>query len=391
MIANIAKNRILNLLPEIREYRISHSIKETKERYKISSASLKNFAIFGPQTIKRLSCPDALTEEQKECIFGNLLGDGCIPVTKVGGRNNHFCIMQKSDKKEYLDWLFAIYSPFSSGIHTRQNRKPCRIDGKINHDIENWAGEYTESSQLYTVAHPVFNELRNQWYKYPDTTRSPKIVPRDLRLTWRMAAIWMCDDGTNNLKRRTLSLYTDSFSCEDAEFLVERIAADLGVRAGIYLRSGKPVIKICGDECFNFIEGIKPFMQWECFSYKAVNRKALSLKSKVDQTSGLANIRLMPSGRWVTYISIGGQKRKCVGTFDTKEQAFEAQTEAYARRAMLDGAEDIIPCHSTRTKGTSWTHSYSSAALAATTIGENNSLKTSLRSVSSRTAYSTRS
>jgi hypothetical protein len=291
--------RMEQLLPEIKEYRKLHTPVETAERYEMSPSALVNWGVVGPEAEKRASCPDQLTPEQEEVMVGNLLGDGCVSYIDKnrgrGGSNNHFSIGQKAERAEYINGLFKIYSPFSCGTHERQNRKPSRVDGKINHDIENWNGEYTSSIMMYTVAHPVFTALRQKWYKEPDVKRSPKIIPADLRLTWRTAAIWMCDDGTNYVKKRhrALALYTDCFSYGEVEFLVDRIKKDLGVSARINLRDGKPTIKIYGDEWFKFIEGIKPFIPWECLQYKCINREKFAQGCEVGD------------GRWLFRIKTG--------------------------------------------------------------------------------------
>lgn len=319
------------LLPEMKEYRKNHTPADTAERYGMSPSALVHWGVIGPEAEKRLSCPDNLTAEQQEVIIGNLLGDGCLSYIKKDGYNSKFSIGQKGSRAEYINGLFEIYSPFSCGTHERQSRKPSRVDGKINHDIENWNGEYTSSIMMYTVSHPVFTALRQKWYKEPDVKRSPKIIPADLRLTWRTAAIWMCDDGSNypKLRQRRAVLYTDCFSEEEVIFLIQRLYDDLGIAARPGKRDKRLTIHIYGDEWFKFIEGIKPFIPWECLQYKCENRLAVKPKSKIDKTSGLCGVSLLPSGRWKSVVSIGRQKRKYLGVFDTKEQAAAARNAWY--------------------------------------------------------------
>lgn len=289
-------NKTKYIVPKMKEYRKTHTPAETARKFGVSCSTLSYWGVIGPEKEKRLSCPHYLTTEQEETIAGNLLGDGCIPYIDAsrgcGGLNNHFSIGQNEERAEYINGLFKIYEPFSCGTHERQNRKPSTVNGKINHDIENWNGEYSGSIMMYTINHPVFTALRKKWYKEPYLKRSPKIVPSDLRLTWRTAAIWMCDDGTNYVEKRNrgLKLYTDCFTVAEVEFLIDRIKKDLDVSARINFRSGKPNIKINGDEWFKFIEGIKPFIPWRCFQYKCVNRQVFKRGMKKGSEHWLAKV-----------------------------------------------------------------------------------------------------
>lgn len=90
----------------------------------------------------------------------------------------------------------------------------------------------------------------------------------------------MCDDGTNYVNQRSLVLYTDCFTCEEVEFLIHRIQKDLDVISRLNFRCGRPIIKIYGDNWFRFIEGIKPFVSWNCFKYKCENRHVLKKAKK---------------------------------------------------------------------------------------------------------------
>lgn len=266
------------LIPEIEKYRENHTTKEAAKYFGISDTLLRGilseFGLVSDTEKRILSYPPNFTQEQEETIIGNLLGDGSINWESSSSYNRHFTIGQKQDREEYILGLYDIYSPFSSSISKGRARKPSRVNGKINHDIENWNGEYSYYIAMQTVSLPLFTDLRYKWYKHPEEKKSPKIIPPDLRLTWRTAAIWVCDDGYNKIDHhRAMSIYTDSFSIPDVEFLVDRLKEDLGIISHIVLREKKPIINLYGDEWFNFIEGIKEFIPWNCFQYKCEHGK----------------------------------------------------------------------------------------------------------------------
>lgn len=285
-----AKNEVSRklLLPSIIEFYENHTMQETADKFESHLSTISNLlrsnGVYSDATNKRNNCPNELSKEQQEYMVGNLLGDGSICYLKLGtGYNTCFRLTQNIKNKEYLEGLFGIYSPFSSRIHYKKTRKPSKVDGKISHDIKYWNGEYTESGQIYTICHPIFTELRKKWYQDPYAKRSQKIVPKDMRLTWRAAAVWACDDGSNycDTYQRSLVLYTDSFSKDTVEYLIERIKLDLNIHSTIQKRLENYLIRIGSDEWFKFIEQIKPYIPWQCLQYKCRNR----LKTSGDNSS----------------------------------------------------------------------------------------------------------
>lgn len=279
--------KIKNILPEIKEYRKTHSAFETKNKFGFSISALNNWGIIGPKCQERYDLPTHLTTEQEETIIGNLLGDGSLSKLKIErpNGNSNFIIGQKGDRAEYIYDLYNIYSPFSCNTYKKQSRKPSTVNGKINHKIENWNGEYIDAISMYTFSHPIFTELRKKWYKDPYGIKSQKIIPRDIKLTWRIAAFWACDDGSNSNTvgksrtsrnpQRKFTLYTDCFLPEDVEFLIERLKEDLGVIGRLNWHNEKPIIIIYGEEQVKFVNGIRPYIPWNCFAKKTIVREKL--------------------------------------------------------------------------------------------------------------------
>jgi hypothetical protein len=221
--------------------------------------------------------PNVLTAIQTEYITGNLLGDGSLEKPKGNYSQSRFTLKQMSNNTEYVSFIKSILSPFSLELKEIKRRKPSSVNGCINHEISNWGGEYSYSVSFRTVQHPIFLELRNKWY--PSGIKS---IPQEINLSWVAAAVWFCDDGHNNIDGRYLVLHTDGFTLHDAEFLNYVLQRDLGVSGKIYLRNrhdnNHPIIRLSGDNWFNFIAGVKPFIPWKCFARKCENRESKSLE-----------------------------------------------------------------------------------------------------------------
>ena len=207
-----------------------------------------------------------MTDEQYEFLVGNLLGDGSLSKLTDKSKNSLFEIKQKLNRSEYIKYLFKKYKPFSKKYTEGKSKKPVRIKGKIVHNL---GSDYCYWCKLRTISHPCFTVLRNKWYIIKNN-KSKKIIPRDLKITWRAAASWACDDGYNH-DGRTFRLYTDCFSTMEVKFLLKIIKRDLGLIGKINFRKTRPTIVFCGDNAFNFMDGIKQFVP-NCYKYKTLNR-----------------------------------------------------------------------------------------------------------------------
>jgi len=277
---NINKIKRQPIISEIEEYIKTHSMLEAENKFKISIRKMNDWKIYSKRKKKNLSCPNRLTQEQQEIINGNLLGDGSLTYMINHKNNSVFKMSQKQDNIEYIKWLHNIYSPYSCKIVERKTRIPSNVNGKINHDIENWNGKYSYECYFNSVAHPVFTELRKKWYMEPFVKNTVKIIPRDLKLTWLTAAIWACDDGNNCITctrsekypQRRFRLFTNSFKKEDVLFLISLLKIDLNINAIISKFNNRKTeqyaIIIYGKEQEKFINGIKQYIPFKCLEYK---------------------------------------------------------------------------------------------------------------------------
>lgn len=273
-------DRIEKLLPEIIDFKKNHSLDDTADHFHTTPKTLHKFGLYYKE--KHLSCPNLLSDLQQEFINGNLLGDGSCRYLVSSRTNSLFSIGQDINNKEYIQELFKVYSPFTSRIFESIYKKPD-YTRKTTRTLKN-SKDHGHTIAIHTISHPIFTELRKKWYKEPYQKNSQKIIPEDLRLTWRTAAVWMCDDGTNfcNTRSRSLTLHTNCFLKSHVELLIHKIKTDLDIKSSLYeKKKGQFAIYIGSDEWFKFTEQIKPYIPWQCLQYKCRNR----LKTSGDNSS----------------------------------------------------------------------------------------------------------
>lgn len=205
-----------------------------------------------------------LTQIQKEIIDGSLLGDGTIEKMK-GNANARFGKQQKSESFDYLKYVFDNLKPFSKSfvertventINIRLNRGPVTGNRK----------KFLKINIMRTVSHPFFTELRRKWYP-----KGIKIVPRDIKLTPLMLAIWFCDDGSNHKNNKEAIIHTQGFQEEDINFLIGEMFNLFNIESKINYDGLKlPVIRIGAKSYENFINIIKPYVVFDCMKYKTI-------------------------------------------------------------------------------------------------------------------------
>jgi hypothetical protein len=216
----------------------------------------------GPNAELLKSLPKELSPDQKDIVTGSLLGDAYVSKSK-------FWLRMKSTREEYVKHIRECLLPFSMDVFAEKRRKPSKVNGVINHDIENWGGEYSYSATFYTRSVQIFRSLRDQWY--PD---GYKRVPQDLKLNSKICAHWFVQDGSNSVDRHSIALHTESFSEKEVEFLILRLKEDMGIDSTMQIRSdtGQPIIFIGNASNRNgylpFLNIVSPHIPYECFKYK---------------------------------------------------------------------------------------------------------------------------
>lgn len=179
-----------------------------------------------------------LSEDTREIIEGELLGDGCI-------RNRHdtptsaFCY--NCSKGGYRNWLYRLLQ--NEGFKVRTGN---RYDKKrTQYNIE-------------TKQYRCLRELYDRWY--PGGT---KTVPEDLELTSVRLRQWYIGDGTRT--DSGLRIYAYNFEGEQ----LERLADQLGEK-GIETTTNKGVLRIRDKwrgEFFDYMAPLPPEIE-SVYGYK---------------------------------------------------------------------------------------------------------------------------
>lgn len=262
---------------KLKNLRKTMSIKNVADYFGVSEAVISKwiriYSLYSHECKYSTSTNGVIfTDYQNNILLGSLLGDGSI--TNGGIRKNfQFEIEQKSENKEYLSWIRDILMPFSCGISERKRRKPKRINGKVIHNQTDTG--WSHICKLRTVCHKFFTELREKWY-VDAYKKSPKKIPKDLKLNWEMIAVWFCDDGSHRKNRKEIRFATNGFSYEDVCFLKNKLE-EIEIKSYLVTRkneNGKEYVLYISCKSYDlFIKNINPHINFECFKYKKEGRK----------------------------------------------------------------------------------------------------------------------
>lgn len=138
--------------------------------------------------------------QQKELIFGTLLGDGCIAEHGRNNKSNRLLIGHCEKQKEYLLWKKEILGNFVNTIRRTEDLRGNSI-----------------MYSFATVTHNEFKFFRKLFYE-----NNKKVIKEEMihYLTPLATAVWVMDDGSRYQEKNTMRISTDSFS-EDENHLLE--------------------------------------------------------------------------------------------------------------------------------------------------------------------------
>jgi hypothetical protein len=198
-----------------------------------------------------------------EVIDGLLLSDGHI---EVGGQ---LSLGQTGPRRI---WVTDVARELASiGItSTVSNRPPKTIE------INGQTVRVKARRDLKTHAFDEIFAQRQRWYR-----DGVKIAPRDLVLTPKSVAYWLCGDGAA-FSNGGLVFCTDNFTQDDVDFLRERLAVDLDVTNTNRIREKTYWRVHIGqrNEAVKLRDIIAPFVH-SCFQYKFADVRP-RMNSKVD-------------------------------------------------------------------------------------------------------------
>lgn len=129
------------------------------------------------RVLKSLKTSLSLSEEQRQFVFGTILGDGCL-ITSRSGKSARLQVRHKVKHQEYVEWKYRFFSDWVT--------TPPRFD------------RFNNSWYFRTVSHSSLMEIKNLFYR-----GSKRFVPQNISNILRSPfslAIWLMDDG-NGYKR----------------------------------------------------------------------------------------------------------------------------------------------------------------------------------------------
>jgi hypothetical protein len=191
-----------------------------------------------------------LTQEQHDLIIGSGMGDA-----NIRNRNNKNCsfrVAHSKKQKNYLLWKYKQLEEFCS-------RKP-RISKR------KFKTHTTETLNIGTQTHPVFNFYYNLFYK-----NGKKIITKELldKINERSLAIWICDDGSFCKRLRYIVLCTNSFSLKEHKLIKNFFREKWNLNPTIGFRDNKYYyIRFKVDDTKKLIELIKNYIPVEEMLYK---------------------------------------------------------------------------------------------------------------------------
>lgn len=190
---------------------------------------------------------ETLSTEQEEVLIGGLLGDSCL-FTQKSAVNPLLTITRSSKDLQYLEYQFDIFKDF------------CKQGITTHTKIINGYDKIYNLSRFRTRHLVVLRQYKEKWY--PD---GKKIIPRDLKLTPLIVAIWFCDDGCISVKKDKkgnpsnalkLKLATHGFSKEDVIFLANALSTLLNTNFNVNEYKGKFYIQAYTEATKKFTEYI---------------------------------------------------------------------------------------------------------------------------------------
>jgi hypothetical protein len=190
-----------------------------------------------------------LCNEQKEILYGTLLGDGWLE-TATKGRTYRFGFKQKIQQKDYVDYVY-------SKLNCLCKSKP--IPNRTDY-------------QFKTLTLPCLRFYGHQFYGENNKKKIPKLIHR--WLTPRVLAHWYMDDGYKH--NYGCYLYTNCFEKQDVQRLCNSLQRnfnfDCGLRKKKINGENQWFIYISSQSFKDFSLTIEPYVV-PTMKYKLYSRK----------------------------------------------------------------------------------------------------------------------
>jgi hypothetical protein len=202
-------------------------------------------------------------EKLKPFIYGKMLGDAMIEKTAKPTYNSKLKIKQKVEHKEYVKQCWLKMHNHACQMYLSGSRRTHKNITKTHYA---WV--------FKSKAHPVWNDLRVQWYDENGNKKFPDDLEK--HFNEELLAYWFMDDGYNGPKPSHYQKFiaTQSFSSEQVDYLVYLLNKKFSLNAKkVKERADKNgtiryIIRFSGkDNMIYFHDLIKEYVP-ECMYYK---------------------------------------------------------------------------------------------------------------------------
>lgn len=186
-----------------------------------------------------------LTQEQKEIVFGGLLGDMSLQLSKKG-TNPHGKVEQGIKQLEYLKFKHEKLKNISTHLI---------IDDRYD---ERFKEPNYKTCYFRLNSNPELHKFYKDFYE-----KGKKTIPKDLLLLTPLAiAIWFMDDGSKS--KNTYTIATCSFNEEDIKRIINYLYINYDIECTIHKSN---VIYIKNNSSKIFRNLILPYL-CESMKYK---------------------------------------------------------------------------------------------------------------------------
>lgn len=208
-----------------------------------------------------------INEQQKELLIGSLLGDGSLSKLYTSNWNSYFFETHCKAQYEYALWKKNFLYPFATFIAEYKTHAVKIENSKLVQD----KSRSLEKVVFKTVVHHEFTKLEKKWYLrkngqyvFDNNGRRIKIVPKDLKLTPFIIAVWYFDDGFHQADKKAAYLCSCGFSKEEVVLLSEKLKS-FGINNHM-IRKNQIYIEV--SSYFDFMKLISPYLPCDSMKYK---------------------------------------------------------------------------------------------------------------------------
>jgi hypothetical protein len=212
-----------------------------------------------------------LTLEQKDLIFGTLLGDANLQ-SFTKGKTWRYRAIHKAEHFEYILHKYEILKPY---INMEL------IFSKI-YDIRTF--KYYERYYFNTLTDKSFRFFANLFYKW-ENNKFIKVIPKNIEkfLTAKAIAYWYMDDGSLKWlgKYNAMRICTDNFDLTSIKRLQKALKQKFNIITSIIKKKKNNVIlgyilSINEKNSLDFIKLIEPYLI-KCMRYKVADGNKYNL------------------------------------------------------------------------------------------------------------------